>query len=81
MLFLSYSAFRPASDVDPELLERARGGEEAARREVMSATDVVVGNLIKDALLAEGLQVEWNGTNAQRIGARVPEWRKPLPKG
>ena len=79
LLYLSYSAFVPAPGLDPDLLERARAGDEHARQEVVTLTDVTVGEMVKEALVAQGLVVEWNGTSAQRIGVRVPEWRKPLP--
>ena len=81
LLFLSYSAFRPAPGVDPDLIARARAGDDDARQEVMTATDTAVGEMVRDALVARGLVVEWNGSSAQRIGVRVPEWRKPLPQG
>jgi hypothetical protein len=80
VLYLSYSAFMPAPGLDPDLMARAREGDEDARREVATATDTAVGEMIRDALAAEGLVVEWSGTSAQRIGVRVPEWRKPLPR-
>jgi hypothetical protein len=81
ILYLSYSAFRPAPGVDPDLITRAKAGDEDARRDVVALTDTTVGEMVRDALVAEGLVVDWNGTNAQRIGVRLPNWRKPLPQG
>lgn len=81
LLYLSYSAFGPAPGVDPDLIAKARAGDDDARREVVAITDTAVGEMVRDALVAEGLAVEWNGTHAQRIGVRTPEWRKPLPQG
>lgn len=80
ILHLSYSAFRAAPGADPELVARARAGDEDARREIVTFTDTTVGEMVRDALVAEGLDVIWNGTSAQRIGVRVPAWRKPLPR-
>lgn len=79
-IFLTYSAFRPAPGIEPDLLERARVGDEGARREVVDRTDTTVGELVRDALVAEGLTVDWNGTSAQRIRVHVPQWRKRLPR-
>lgn len=81
VLFLAYSAFRPAAGLDPELMARAKEGDEEARRQVSTITDTTVGELVRDALVAEGLAVTWNGSSAQRIAVNMPEWRKPLPRG
>ncbi len=79
-LYLSYSAFRPAPGVDPDVTARAKDGDEDARDEVVTFTETAVGEMVRDALVAEGLVVDWDGTPAQRIGVRVSEWRKPLPR-
>jgi len=78
-LFLSYSAFRPAPGLDADLVQRARAGDEEAKAEVHRQTDATVGRLVTDALIAEGIRVDWNGDTRQRIAVRHVDWRKPLP--
>lgn len=80
VLFLAYGAFRPAPGLDPSVVAKARAGDEDARKEVVTSTDTQVGELVRDALAAEGLAVTWSGSSAQRISVRVPDWRKPVPR-
>ena len=40
---------------------------------------VAVGRAVVDALQAEGLRVEWDGTAATRIKVSDVDWRRPLP--
>jgi hypothetical protein len=80
VLFLTYSAFRAAPGIDAELAARSRAGDEEARREVVRFTETTVGTMVRDALVAEGLTVEWSGDSSQRVAVRVAEWRKPLPR-
>lgn len=80
-LYLSYSSFRPAADIDPALLDAAAAGDADAQRAVMLQTDLVVGGLVRDAIRAEGLDVVWDGTIEQRIRVEITDWRKPLPIG
>lgn len=40
---------------------------------------VAVGRRIEDALTAQGLTVEWDGTAATRLKVLQVDWRKPLP--
>jgi hypothetical protein len=80
VLYLAYSAFRLAPGIDPDLVDRARAGDRVARQEVSALTDTRVGEIVRDALAAEGLVVDWSGSATQRIAVRVPEWRKPLPR-
>jgi hypothetical protein len=79
LLMLTYSSWRPAPDLDVELLERAKAGDPAAREEVVRETDAVVGRQVHAALVAAGLEVEWNGEPGRRIAVRLRDWRKPLP--
>ncbi len=78
-LYLTYSSFRPAPDIDPELMARARAGDEDARKQVVSHTDATVGRIVVDALTARGLTPVWSGDPAQRIAVPITDWRKPLP--
>ena len=79
-LWLSYSTFTPAPDVDPSLLERWRAGDESLRREVIVASDRAVGERIATALREQGLDVSWDGDTGQRIAVDIAAWRKPLPR-
>lgn len=79
-LFLSYSVFRPAPGIADDLIERMRAGDDEAKMQVIEQSDVIVGTRVVEALRAEGLEVEWNGSNTSRVRVRVPAWRKPLPE-
>lgn len=79
-LFLSYSTFVPAPDLDPALLERWRAGEEQARDRVVEESDRAVGVRVAAALRAQGLEVAWDGDTGRRIEVAIPAWRKPLPR-
>lgn len=79
-LYLSYSVFKPAPGIEDALVERMRAGDDDARQEVIERSDVLAGTAVADALRAEGLEVEWNGSNSTRIRVAIPEWRKPLPQ-
>lgn len=46
---------------------------------MVNRSDVTVGTAVAEALRAEGLDVEWNGSNASRIQVTITDWRKPLP--
>jgi hypothetical protein len=63
LLYLSYGAFLD-SDHTREEFERA---------------SVEVGHVVKHALEANGLRVDWDGTLRQRIGVRDLDWRRRLP--
>lgn len=78
-LFLTYSSFRPAADVDPDLMARARAGEQEAREQVVRHTDATVGRIVVDALAAHGLAPDWSGDPTRRIAVPITDWRKPLP--
>lgn len=78
VLMLSFSAFRPAADLDPELLAAAAAGDDGARRKVASETDRRVGELVVGAFRDAGLKVDWNGDPRTRIAVRIEDWRKPL---
>lgn len=80
-LYLSYSVFKPAPGIEDDLVERMRAGDDVARQEVIERSDVLAGTAVADALRAEGLEVDWNGSNATRIRVAIAEWRKPLPQG
>lgn len=79
-LYLSYSTFCPAPDVDEALIDRWRSGDESAKAEVIEASDRAVGRRVSDALREQGLSVEWDGDTGQRIAVSVDDWRKPLPR-
>lgn len=79
-LYLSYSAFRPAHDLDPALVAAAFGGDETAKAHMIAHTDQTVGRQVADALRTQGLSVDWNGDNNQRIRVTDVCWRKPLPQ-
>lgn len=79
ILFLSYSAFRPAPDLDPALVQAARAGDEDARRSVVRETDASVGRTVANAVRETGLHVDWDGDPGQRIAVHISDWRKPLP--
>lgn len=79
-LFLSYSTFCPAPDVDPSLIERWRSGDESLRAEVVAASDAAAGHRVADALRGQGLDVDWDGDTGQRIQVAISSWRKPLPR-
>lgn len=78
-LYLTYSSFRPAPDVDPELLAAARAGDERARTQLIEQTDAAVGHLVAESLRNHGLDVDWSGDIGRRIAVTIHEWRKPLP--
>jgi len=79
-LLLTYSAWRAARDTDPQLLAAARRGDRGAEQRIREETDRKVGERVSAALAAEGLAVTWNGDPAEKISARVTQWRKPLPR-
>ncbi|QIK61967.1 hypothetical protein G7068_01150 [Leucobacter viscericola] len=78
-LFLTYSSWRPADDIDPQLLEMARAGDEDARSEVVVLTDTGVGQRVSAALRSRGLDVRWDEDVKNRIAVQITDWRKPLP--
>ncbi|MCA0295351.1 MAG: hypothetical protein LCH96_08615 [Actinobacteria bacterium] len=78
-LFLTYSAWRAASDLDPELLAAARAGDADARAQVIARTDAQAGERVAAALRNRGLRVEWDGDPQQRLEIVIDDWRKPLP--
>jgi len=78
-LFLTYSAWRAAPGIDPELRDRARAGDEEARHEVVRRTDAAVGEKVAAALRDAGLTVTWDGDPGTRIAVADLDWRKPLP--
>lgn len=78
-LYLTYSAWRAATDVDPALLAAARAGDESARAQVVASTDRRVGERVVAALRHQGLDVDWDGNPQQRLAISVTDWRKPLP--
>ncbi|GAA1944129.1 DUF6891 domain-containing protein [Nocardioides hwasunensis] len=78
-LYLSYSTFVPAPEVDASVVQRWRDGDASLRDEVVAASDTTVGRLVADALRARGLDVQWDGSPAARIAVTITDWRKPLP--
>lgn len=80
-LYLSYSAFRPPAGLDPELFDRAREGDDAAREQIIGESELAVGRLVAAALARQGLSVDWPEDTSQRILITGLHWRKPLPAG
>lgn len=78
-LYLSYSVFAPAPALADELVARLDAGDEEAKRDVMTRSEVIVGTTVADALRAEGLDVDWDGSTESRIRVDISDWRKPLP--
>jgi hypothetical protein len=78
-LYLSYSTFVPAPDLDEDLLERWRE-DDSLRGEVIAASDASVGHRVADALRAQGLDVTWDGNTGARVEVAITQWRKPLPR-
>lgn len=78
-LFLTYSSFRPAAEIDAEVLQKARTGDAKAKAQVTTETDTLVGQRVADTLRAHGLDVNWSGSPTQRISISVGAWRKALP--
>lgn len=79
VLYLSYSAFRAAPHLDPALVQAARDGDDAARRQVRMETDRAVGTIVATALREHDLDVDWDGDPDERIRVHITGWRKPLP--
>lgn len=78
-LFLAFGTFRPVDGLDPDLVGRARDGDQDARQEVAELSDVRVATLIADTLRRHGLRVDWDGTARTRICVTGLDWRKRLP--
>jgi hypothetical protein len=78
-LFLTFSAFAPVRDLNPELIASVDSGDRDARDEVWRQTDARVGRIVADALVEAGLPVEWDGDPARRIAVPLAEWRNRLP--
>lgn len=78
-LFLAFGSFGSAEELDASLVERARVGDEEARRQAMVASEERIGAEVSDALRRHGLTVDWDGTAAQRIQVTGLDWRKRLP--
>lgn len=79
ILFLTFSSWGPADDIDPQLLEKAKDGDIDARAEVVALTDAAVGRRVSAALRQRGLEVQWSGNADTRIAVEITDWRKPLP--
>lgn len=48
-------------------------------RKAYDAAAVIVGRTVVDALVAQGLTVEWNGSPTERPQVTSLDWRRPLP--
>lgn len=79
VLYLSYSAFRAAPQLDPALVQAARAGAAGAREQVRIETDRAVGAIVAAALREHGLTVDWDGDPDRRIKVHITDWRKYLP--
>ncbi len=79
VLYLSYSTFLPAPEVDPDLIARAGDGDADARSEVVQLSDLAAGRAVAAALTRQGLSVDWAEDTSQRIRVTDLRWRKPLP--
>ena len=78
-LFLAFGAFGPVPTLDPALVERAHDGDDAARQEAITQSELTVARRVVSALERHGLRVDWDGTNAKRIRVESLDWRKRLP--
>jgi hypothetical protein len=80
-LYLAFGSFGPLQGLDQDLVDRARNGDEDARAEVIALSEVPVARRVADGLTRHGLEVNWNGTNTQRVHVAGLDWRKKLPTG
>jgi hypothetical protein len=80
VLYLTYSSWLPAEDLDPALVEAARSGDIDARNTVVSRTDALIGAQVTEVLSTHGLLVRWDGDPTERIEVQIANWRKPLPR-
>jgi len=78
-LYLTYSAWRAATDLDHDVIQAARAGDEMARASVVEETDKRLGERVAATLRHRGLDVTWNGSRKSRLGVSITDWRKPLP--
>lgn len=80
VLRLAFGSFRPAPDIDPDLVAKAmlssRGEAAITERSQLSA-----GQQVADVLTDSGFDVDWDGTAGRRIGVVIDRWRKALPFG
>ncbi|MCE0457366.1 DUF6891 domain-containing protein [Curtobacterium flaccumfaciens] len=78
VLRLAYGSFRPAPDIDPDLVAKSmlstRG--EAA---VNERSQLTAGERVASVLTDRGFDIDWDGTPSKRIGVVIDQWRKPLP--
>ncbi|WP_423919338.1 DUF6891 domain-containing protein [Frigoribacterium sp. 2-23] len=77
-LRLAFGSFRPAPDIEPGELARARAttrGEDA----VLELSQVAAGRRVAAALTERGFDIDWDETAGRRIGVTITSWRKALP--
>ncbi|ROS73265.1 hypothetical protein EDF24_3376 [Curtobacterium sp. PhB130] len=78
VLRLAFGSFRPAPDIDPDLVATAmrssRGEATINERSQLSA-----GQQVADVLTDRGFELDWDGTAGKRIGIVIEQWRKALP--
>jgi hypothetical protein len=55
-------------------------GERFASQQAYDDAAIAVGQQVVDALRAEGLEVEWDGTPTNRPAVLHLDWRRPLPQ-
>lgn len=77
VLHLTYSAWKVAPGIDPELISQAVE-DPRAFAELYRQTDRYVGSQVADALRNEGLDVAWDGDPGKRVQIKITDWRKPL---
>jgi hypothetical protein len=77
-LYLAFGGFQ-FTDLDEDLAERIRAGDEEARAEGIVLSEVAYAGEAVDVLRSHGLTVEWDGTAEQRIQVLDVDWRKRLP--
>lgn len=78
VLFLAYSAWTYHSQLPKDLIAAASRGDEAARREAVAQSEVLLGQQIVAAATDCGLTAEWSGSRRERIAIKIRDWRKPL---
>ncbi len=78
VLFLAYSAWTPHSQLPKDLIDAASRGDEAARREAVAQSEVLLGQQIVAAATNCGLTAQWSGSRHERIALQIRDWRKPL---
>lgn len=78
VLFLAYSAWTYHRHLPAPVVDAASRGDEAARKEAVERSEVLLGQQIVAAARNCGLTAEWSGSRHERIALQIRDWRKPL---